>query len=584
MTCRRKRRRIKKRPNLNIRQKNQLPIRHILKQLEIQRQEEVNSAIQARLNKFKDFSQQQEADKRKQWLKQQQAFIKDMQLKESRIFEALNEYDKNTSDEHAKLVQHYQNLAERRKMHEKELATREKQRQLVNSYIDNIKKGQQEFRSIYQQIIIILKSCENNEELKLLLGDDFKQLKTLPEQLDEVIGYCKNGKVSEAEVRKVVELVQQVGALYSKIGQAVAKINKKKEEPQKPQNIITTVPPVNNAINEKFTESIAVGKEAEKLSPTLNSNITKYVSLSNLKMYTEIMDFWEKHSESFKILEQDTSLKQFKFECKKAINTPVNSLSGINSSHILDKYNRLYKLLSGQTVIVGEKQINASRHPQGIAFCMDLLAKKFVLQGDLMVSSNPESAFCYATVIISLWNDFPVFGNLVLAYFYKFCPYLVPYYIPRQVGESDEEYYTKQGYQYVDGQIEKQDKFLKRMTGIMRLYSAVLIVKPKRGQNTTPHNIKHGWRLLSSILKLEPQVDISATIVHTLLETAGFELEARYDRFFKKLILILLDKFLPRCREKCTGGAVTRLELLLSEYMKNKRFEQPNGYLNYPYW
>ncbi|KAJ8936667.1 hypothetical protein NQ314_012207 [Rhamnusium bicolor] len=165
---------------------------------------------------------------------------------------------------------------------------------------------------------------------------------------------------------------------------------------------------------------------------------------------------------------------------------------------------------------------------------MNLLAKKFVLQGDLMVSSNPESAFCYASVIISLWNEFPLFGKLVLAYFYKFCPYLVPYYIPRQVGESDEDFYIKQGYQYNDGQIEKQDKFLKRMTGITRLYSALLIVKSKKGQNITPLNIHHGWNWLSSLLKLEPRVDITATVIHTFLETVAFEMELKYGKIFKK--------------------------------------------------
>lgn len=109
-------------------------------------------------------------------------------------------------------------------------------------------------------------------------------------------------------------------------------------------------------------------------------------------------------------------------------------------------------------------------------------------------------------------------------------------------------------------------------------------MKPKRGQNTTPYNIKQGWRWLSSVLNLEPRVDISATMVHTVLETIGFELEARYGRFFKKLIRIIFEKFLPSCREKCTGGAVIRLELLLTEYIKNGKFEQPNGYLNYSYW
>uniref|UniRef100_V5G7E6 Uncharacterized protein n=1 Tax=Anoplophora glabripennis TaxID=217634 RepID=V5G7E6_ANOGL len=94
---------------------NGLPIRHILKELEIQRQGKFTALSKTRLNKFEEFSRQQEVTKKQQWLKQQQAFIEDMQQKESRIFEALNEYDKITSNEHARLTQHYQEIAERRK-------------------------------------------------------------------------------------------------------------------------------------------------------------------------------------------------------------------------------------------------------------------------------------------------------------------------------------------------------------------------------------------------------------------------------------------------------------------------------------
>ncbi|KAJ8947887.1 hypothetical protein NQ318_010033 [Aromia moschata] len=171
-----------------------------------------------------------------------------------------------------------------------------------------------------------------------------------------------------------------------------------------------------------------------------------------------------------------------------------------------------------------------------------------------------------------------------MAYFYRFCPYLVPYYIPRQVGESDEEFYKRQGYQYNEGQIEKQDKFLKRMTGIMRLYSAILITKPKKGQVKRPHSLRNGWRWLSSLLNLEPRVDITATMLHCFLETVGFEMETKYGRGFVKLNRIIMQKFLPSCRQKCTGGAVTRLELLLSEYEKNKKFKEPAGFFPYISW
>jgi nucleoporin GLE1 len=215
---------------------------------------------------------------------------------------------------------------------------------------------------------------------------------------------------------------------------------------------------------------------------------------------------------------------------------------------------------------------------------MDLLAKKFVLQGDLMISSNPEASFCYATIIVSLWNDFPNFGKLLLGYFYTQCPYLVPFYIPKTEEQTNEEYYVSLGYRYVDGQIEKQDKFLKRMTGILRLYFAILIAKPKRGQPKNPHDIKNAWNFLSSLLKLEPQLDITATALHTFLETVGFEVERVYGNAFKKLLRIIIEKFMPALKKIDSGGPVTRLEVLLQDYKSKGWFDKPNGILSSNFW
>lgn len=77
---------------------------------------------------------------------------------------------------------------------------------------------------------------------------------------------------------------------------------------------------------------------------------------------------------------------------------------------ILRKY-FIMDVFIGKNVEVAGTVVNTSNHPQGLPFCMDLLAKKFVLQGDLMISGNPEAAFSYAAVIIALWNRNPNFGK-----------------------------------------------------------------------------------------------------------------------------------------------------------------------------
>lgn len=235
-------------------------------------------------------------------------------------------------------------------------------------------------------------------------------------------------------------------------------------------------------------------------------------------------------------------------------------------------------------MLLGDNRIDLLKHPQAVAFCTDLLAKKFVLQGDLMVSNKPEIAFLYGAVIVALWNDFPDFGKLLLAYFYKDCPYLVPWYVPRSTGEPNEEYFINQGYKYTDGVIEKQDKFLKRMTGIMRLYSAIFVTKAKRGQTGNPHGMKEAWRWFASILNLEPRIDITATVIHVFLENVGFCMIGTYGKMFRKVMKFLVEKYLPVLSKNDSGGPVTRLMVLLEEYKKRGDFEVPSGVLPNNFW
>jgi nucleoporin GLE1 len=65
--------------------------------------------------------------------------------------------------------------------------------------------------------------------------------------------------------------------------------------------------------------------------------------------------------------------------------------------------------------------------------------------------------------------------------------------------------YRLLGYRYNEnGEVEKQDIFLKRMSGIMRLYAAVLITRPCRYQQNKshPHGLSQAWRWVSCILNM----------------------------------------------------------------------------------
>lgn len=326
------------------------------------------------------------------------------------------------------------------------------------------------------------------------------------------------------------------------------------------------------------------------------SKINEYASKDSILAFAKLQKYLSDFQESLKKLSEDSSLKQFKFDCKKAVNVPVNAISPVSKEHLLDKYQRLHSLISGKKVPIGEKSFIASQHPDGVAFCKDLLAKKFVMQGDLLISSNPDAAFSYALIIVKLWNEFPDFGKLLLAYFQKFCPYLVPLYIPKTKDQDEKDFYQQCGYHYVDGVLETQDKFLKRMTGIMRLYSAVLIMKDTKPEPT--HGLNEAWRYkykilfmlsfikvivfcrwLVSLISLPPRPDITATMLHVFLENAGSTMERRFGKQFYKLIIFITQKYLPKVLKIDQGGPVTRLEVMLQDYKKKRKFDEPSGML-----
>ncbi|XP_050294717.1 mRNA export factor Gle1 [Anthonomus grandis grandis] len=561
--------------------------------LELERQKGVEKSINDRLKVFKEFNESQNEKAKEAWVQIQQGFISDMEEQTNKIMEENSKFHLKQSAQQAKMDQLTQSAIKRLRDKAEMIKEKEKERQILSEYVNKIKTNQQKFGVEFQQILGLLKACSDNAELKNSKQLDFSLLKTLPTEVEALIEKCKPENVmsvNEGDVKKSEEIINkmvdfkakfksEVEAINEKIKAAQVKAEEAKKVPPKPVNIPKPVMPV-------ISTATTAEPNATKANIQENINkLSKYVSMGDLEAYTELIAFHEQFKKSYDSVENDPALKNFRFDLKKAVNIPVNSLSGVNAGHILDKYSKLHRLLSGQSVLVSNKEVNASRHPQGVNFCMDILARQFVKQGDLMVSSNPESAFCYASVILSLWNDFPVFGRLILANFYSTCPYLVPYYIPRQVGESDEEFYRKLGYLYSDGEVEKQDKFLKRMTGTMRLFFTLMIAKPKRGQSTSPMDLRNAWKWLATFLKLEPQLDITATALHVFLESLGLQMDQKYRRMFQKVLSAIIQVFLPKCKAvKCTGGAVTRVELLLTKYIENKTFEKPQGYTDFSLW
>ena len=312
-------------------------------------------------------------------------------------------------------------------------------------------------------------------------------------------------------------------------------------------------------------------------------------SKRNFLLYQEHMGLKRQFTELFVPLEEDPAMKQFRFDCKKAINTPVNAITARSSADVRDKYEKLRLLLSGGEVeVVGDRRLCAATgHPQGLAYVRYLAAKQFVHQGGEVLSSKMESAFGMAVVVVALWAEFPDFGSAFLANLYEACPYLVPLNISKGEGMSDHEYRELLGFKAKDEGLESREEYLRRIGGLAALYAAVCITTVTEEQlgagKPHPHGLGHIWRWLSSVLNLAPVTDVTATLVYQILKITGHDLLATYGVQETKVLVTLFQRQLPLIKEvtlESGQGAVSRLEEFLQKTIETGKIAKPPKALN----
>lgn len=399
--------------------------------------------------------------------------------------------------------------------------------------------------------------------------------------INSIMDACKSGAITDKDVKQAEVLSFNVENIRKKV---VDDINNLKQEEINKQKELEEAKK-QKEIEEKKAEDLKAAKllEAQKQqsAEAVKTSRPMFYSSKNYSNYEELKNFLETYESQYKELMENTNLKKFRFDCQKAVNTPVNALSSVSGSHIRDKFDKLSKLLRGERVQVLDTYVTATQHPQGLSYCTALLAKKIVRQGDLLVSSNPEAAFPLAAVTVALWSQFPIFGKLLEANFHRQCPYLVPMFLPQKEGQTDKEFYLSRGYTYNDeGVVEKQDKFLKRMSGIFRLYCAIWIAKMPRFLNTTnPHSLCQGWKWLASFVNLKPEPDICATLLTDFFTVCGSEFLKHYGKQFIKVIKLISTDYLAILQNIDEGGPKTRLEVFLQNVLKSGHIPSPSGLL-----
>nr|XP_046241837.1 mRNA export factor GLE1 [Scatophagus argus] len=532
----------------------------------------VASSESEQLKRFEEFME----------LKQRQEYqsMRDMMERETKESIGRQEKLKEEQRHRMKILNLRLREAEQQRLREAEL---ERQRQAEGrERVRNLNTIQEEILQLNQ---LLDRSTQTKPDLPLAsLSSLSTRGNQLCSQVSEVVRKTAEGEFPSVEDMTVAErALHEMRALIRLMQEEIAKAQEKKEQEQEEERKKREVLQAQQEAQKKAAQS---AKEKAQRRGLQNS-----AEDSTLKWYKELQESAAQCAQSFEDLNspKDTQTKKLKLELQKAASIPVSQISSNSGSQLREIFDKIDKLLSGRAVVTGGKSVSTSQHSQGLDFVSYKLAEKFVKQGEEEVASHHEAAFPIAVVASGIWELHPRVGEFILAHLQKKCPYAVPHYPPMKEGTSVEEYQRILGYRVDDSGVEGQDSFLKRMSGMIRLYAAIIQLRWPYGskQGCAPHGLNHGWRWLAQMLNMEPLADITATLLFDFLDVCGNALMKQYQGQFWKLILLLKEEYFQRIEAvTSTGqmGSVIRLKQFLETSLQSRQISPPKGQLSSMFW
>ncbi|XP_058158294.1 mRNA export factor GLE1 isoform X1 [Dasypus novemcinctus] len=423
-------------------------------------------------------------------------------------------------------------------------------------------EGQIRLRNLYalqEEVLHLSQQLDSSDQHRDLLKIDLSAFRTRGNQLCSLISgiiraTSENG-FPTAEDHAVAEGARQemrdlLTDLQQEITQACEDKRRREEEAQVKQRESQT-----HQEPEAHKESLAPSQGPKGKQ---NEDLQVKVQDSTMQWYQQLQDVSSQCVLSFEGLtgSLDSQVKKIKMDLQKAATIPVSQISTIAGSKLKEIFDKIHSLLSGKPVQSGGRTVSVTLNSQGLDFVQYKLAEKFVKQGEEEVASHHEAVFPIAVVASGIWELHPRVGDLILAHLHKKCPYSIPFYPAFKEGMALEDYQRMLGYQVKDSKVEQQDNFLKRMSGMIRLYAAIIQLRWPYGnrQEVHPHGLNHGWRWLAQILNMEPLSDVTATLLFDFLEVCGNALMKQYQVQFWKIILFIKEDYFPRIEAITSSG------------------------------
>ncbi|VTJ58486.1 Hypothetical predicted protein [Marmota monax] len=422
-------------------------------------------------------------------------------------------------------------------------------------------EGQVRLRSLYtmqEEVLQLNQQLDTSDQHKDLLKVDLAAFRTRGNQLCSLIsgiirttsesGYPTAENQAEAE-----RALQEMRDLLRNLGQEITRAceDKKRQDEEEAQAKLQA-------------SQIQQGPGPHTQSPvpnqgpggTRNEDLQMKVQDSTMQWYQQLQDASAQCVLAFEGLtsSKDSQAKKIKMDLQKAATIPVSQISTIAGSKLKEVFDKIHSLLSGKPVQSGGRSVSVTLNPQGLDFVQYKLAEKFVKQGEEEVASHHEAAFPIAVVASGIWELHPRVGDLILAHLHKKCPYSVPFYPAFKEGMALEDYQRMLGYQVKDSKVEQQDNFLKRMSGMIRLYAAIIQLRWPYGNQQ---------------------------------EVCGNALMKQYQVQFWKMILLIKEDYFPRIEAITSSGQMgsfIRLKQFLEKCLQRKEIPVPKGFLTSSFW
>ncbi|XP_055255197.1 mRNA export factor GLE1 isoform X3 [Moschus berezovskii] len=455
-------------------------------------------------------------------------------------------------------------------------------------------EGQARLRSLYalqEEVLHLSQQLDSSDQHRLQV--DLSAFRTRGNQLCSLVSgiiraTSENGFPTVEDQAAAEGALQEMRDLLSNLHQEIGRACEEKRRREEEEARIKRQESQMQQRPEAHKES-PVPNQGPGAKP--NEDLQVKVQDSTMQWYQQLQEASSRCVLAFEGLSnsKDSQAKKIKMDLQKAATIPVSQISTIAGSKLKEIFDKIHSLLSGKPVQSGGRSVSVTLNPQGLDFVQYKLAEKFVKQGEEEVASHHEAAFPIAVVASGIWELHPRVGDLILAHLHKKCPYSVPFYPAFKEGMALEDYQRMLGYQVKDSKVEQQDNFLKRMSGMIRLYAAIIQLRWPYGnrQETHPHGLNHGWRWLAQILNMEPLSDVTATLLFDFLEVCGNALMKQYQVQFWKMILLIKEDYFPRIEAITSSGQMgsfIRLKQFLEKCLQHREIPVPKGFLTSSFW